>query len=87
MLLETSFDMDQLSVSTGTMLLIFWTELGLVGSMVSGETKYVTDGILKICEEAVNNCTQVGGVLPTARDKSEVKELRKWVSRIKRPSD
>lgn len=54
--------------------------LGLVVVLISGEDKYVTDAILKTYEEAVNNCTELGGVLPTARNKEEIEELRKWVS-------
>lgn len=53
---------------------------GVAVVSVLGDVRYVSDDVIKTYEEAVNNCTDLGGVLPTGRNKAEIDELRKWVN-------
>lgn len=59
--------------------LLLATVIG-VGLMSAEAVKYVSDDIIRTYEEAVNNCTELRGVLPTGRDRGEIEELRKWAN-------
>lgn len=60
-------------------LLVLATTLVML-ALVSADERYVSDDVILTYEEAVYNCTQMNGVLPTGRNKGEIEELRKWAN-------
>jgi hypothetical protein len=64
-------------MQTAFVLLVLF---GTTFLIVVADVQYVSDNVIRTYEEAVNNCTDLGGVLPTGRNKAEIDELRKWAN-------
>ena len=63
------------------LILLMASAAACVSAASISDIKWATDNVLKTYEEAVGNCTKLGGILPTGRDKTEIEELRQHVDR------